>query len=133
MNVNDIFPGQFLKAHDLQGREPICTIAKVECVPMGRTQDVKPVVYFRGKDKGLKLNKTMAAVIASIAGSPDTDRWVGTRVQLFATVADFGGQTYDVVRVKTAAAPRTNGSVAPPVPVVVPVALTPILDDEIPF
>jgi hypothetical protein len=98
--LNDLFPSRYLKAHDLQGHEPVVTIARVACEPMGKTRDVKPVLYFAGKAKGLRLNKTMAVAIAAIAGSDDTDRWPGTAVQLFTTTATFDTRTFPVVRVK---------------------------------
>ena len=99
-NINDAFPSRFLKADDLQGREPVVTIARVTFEPMGRARDVKAVVYFVGKTKGMKLNKTMAAAIERIAGSPLTEDWIGVAVCLYATSADFGTETYPVVRVK---------------------------------
>jgi len=99
-NLNDLFPSKFLKAHDLQGHTPAVTIARVGVEAMGRTRETLPVVYFKGKAKGLKLNKTNAAAIADIAGSAQTEDWIGVAVTLYATVADFGGQTYPVVRVR---------------------------------
>lgn len=98
--LNDLFPSRYLKAHDLQGREPVVTIARVACEVMGKTRESKPVVYFAGKAKGLRLNKTMAVAIAAIAGSEDTDRWVGVAIQLFTTTATFDKVTFPVVRVK---------------------------------
>jgi hypothetical protein len=99
-NLNDVFPSRYLKAADLQNREWTLTIERVELEPMGRTREVKPVCYFVGKTKALKLNVTMARVIAQIAQSEDTDTWRGVVVCLFATVADFGTQTFPVVRIK---------------------------------
>jgi len=75
---------------------------------MGRTREVLPVVYFVGKVKGLKLNKTMATAIAAIAGSDLTEKWTGVALCLYAASAEFGKQAYPVVRVK-AAAQRTAG------------------------
>jgi len=98
--LNDIFPSRYLKAADLQGREPVVTIERVELEPMGRTREIKAVCYFVGKAKGLKLNKTMALAIAQLAHTDDTDGWRGTLVCLYATSADFGKQSYPVVRVK---------------------------------
>jgi hypothetical protein len=108
-NLNDLFPSKYLKAHDLKGTEPTVTIARVELETLGRTREVCPVVYFKGKAKGLKLNKTNATTVSAIAGSPETDAWVGTTVRLFATSATFGDQTYPVVRIKAATAPQTAG------------------------
>ncbi len=109
-NIDDVFTTKYLKAYDLQGREPVVTIAQVELEPMGRTRELKVIVYFEGKTKGLKLNKTMALKIAQIAGSSQTEQWVGTAVQLYVSTADFGGENYDVIRVKapTAAAELTQ-------------------------
>ena len=104
-NINDVFPSKFLKAHDLQGRATTATITRVEFEVMGRTRETLPVVYFRGKQKGLKLNKTNATIIATLAGSAQTEDWVGIAVTLYATVADFGGQSYQVVRVRASTAP----------------------------
>jgi hypothetical protein len=129
MDIQDLFPTKLLKAHDLQGHEPVVTIARVEVEPMGRTREIKAVVYFRGKAKGLKLNKTMATAIARIAGSSNTEAWVGTAVQLFATVADFGGETFQVVRIK---APAGHASQRPAASTAA-VAREPLTVDAIPF
>ncbi len=99
-NINNIFPSKYLKSHELQGREPVVIIDRVELEAMGRTRDVLPVVYFRGKAKGLKINKTMAVVLSQIARSADTDAWRGVTVQLYATSAEFGKQAFPVIRIK---------------------------------
>jgi hypothetical protein len=106
MNILDAFPSKYLKLHELQGKEPIVTIARVALEAMGRTREVCPVVYFVGKSKGLKLNKTMATAIAAIAGSPLTEAWVGAKLQLFGASATFGDQAFPVIRIKAATAPR---------------------------
>jgi hypothetical protein len=113
-NINDVFPSKFLKAHDLQGRAWTLTIARVEFEQMGRTRDTLPVVYFRGKGKGLKLNKTNATAITAVAGSALTEEWPGVVVTIYASVADFGGQSYPVVRVRAATAPAPR-PLPPPV------------------
>ncbi len=100
MNLNTIFPSRYLRAHELQGKEPVVTIDRVELEEMGRTREHLPVVYFRGKAKGLKLNKTMAVAVSQIARSDDTDGWPGTVVQLFATTAEFAKQVHQVIRIK---------------------------------
>jgi uncharacterized membrane protein len=102
-NINEAFPSRFLKAADLRGREPVVTIARVAFEPMGHTREVKAVVYFVGKAKGLKLNKTMATAISAIAGSPLTEAWIGVALCLYATSAAFGRDTFPVVRVKAPA------------------------------
>jgi hypothetical protein len=75
-NINDYFPSRYLKAHDLKGKTPTVTIARVtfDQVRGGRTGSVetKAILHFAGKDKGLLLNKTNARAIIAIAGTAIT-------------------------------------------------------------
>jgi len=105
MNLNDFYPSKYLKAADLQGGSPTVTIARVTQELAGRTRESKLVVHFVGKTKGLLLNKTNALALAAIAGSPETEHWVGIKVKLVATTAQFADQSYPVVRIHAAAAP----------------------------
>lgn len=138
-NVNDIFPSKYLKAHDLQGRAWTLTIVRVEFEVMGRTRETLPVVYFKSKAKGLKLNKTNATAITQAAGSALTEDWVGVVVTIYATVADFGGQAYDVVRIRSAAqvgAPQPRPEARPearPLPPPADELEIDLYDEEIPF
>jgi len=100
MNINDAFPSNYLKASDLGDVQPIVTVERVEVEPVGRTKEMKPVVYFAGKQKGMVLNKTNSKKIAEIAGSNDTDDWTGTAIRLFSTEVDFQGETVEAIRVK---------------------------------
>jgi hypothetical protein len=98
-NINDAFPSNYLKASDLQGRQPVVTIDRVEFEPVGRAREMKPILYFAGKDKGVVLNKTNANKIASISGSTMTEDWTGIRVTLFATHVEFQGETVEAIRI----------------------------------
>jgi len=110
-NINDVFPSKYLKVSDLDGHEPIVTIERVEWEPVGRDREMKAVVYFAGKKKAIVLNKTMATKLTEITGSSMTEAWIGHKVQLFAAEANYGGDTYDVVRIKAVKKP-TSGSAA---------------------
>lgn len=101
-NINDIFPSKYLKAHELKGTSPTVTIERVgvEQVRSRVKVDTKPVLYFRGKTKGLLLNKTMAQSLTEIAQSPLTERWPGVAVTLYATTATFDKAVHDVIRIK---------------------------------
>ena len=120
-NINDYFPSRYLKAHDLKGKTPTVTIARVtfEQVRGGRTGSVetKAILHFAGKDKGLLLNKTNARTVITIAGTPITEQWTGVTVTLFATVDTFGKEQHDVIRIKApvavAAPARRPTSAAP--------------------
>jgi hypothetical protein len=107
-NINDYFPSRYLKAHDLKGKTPTVTIARVtfDQVRGGRTGSVetKAILHFAGKDKGLLLNKTNARAIIAIAGTAITEQWTGVTVTLFATIDTFGKEQHDVIRIKAPAA-----------------------------
>jgi hypothetical protein len=102
VNINDAFPSKYLRAPDLQGTSPTVTVAGVDFKPVGRSREVRPIVRFVGKTKGLLLNKTNALALAAIAGTPQTEQWVGIKVRLVTTTATFAGESYPVIRVQAA-------------------------------
>jgi hypothetical protein len=141
-NINDVYAGggRYLKVADLQGREPIVRIDHVGVELVGRAREEKLVVYFVGKEKGLKLNVTLARQIATIANSPETEDWPGVVLQLYPATAEYGGARYDVVRVR--APQRSAPRAAPPPAVIAPPtprpngsarASAPITEEDIPF
>ena len=130
MNINNAFPSAYLKASDLGETQPVVSIDRVEVEPVGRDKDMKPVIYFAGKTKGMVLNKTNSRKIAEIAGSPDTDDWRGVQIKLFATEVDFQGETVEAIRVK---APFQKIAAKKPVPPPPEPEYAPITDDDIPF
>lgn len=138
-NINDLFPSNYLKASDLGTAQPIVTIARVEHEAVGRDREMKAVIYFNGKEKGVVLNKTNAKKITELVGSPETDEWTGFRIRLFATTTEFGGETVECIRVKAVkdskSKPAGKSKPAPkPAPPVEAAAETDELtDDEIPF
>ena len=76
MKFDDMFPGKFLKAADLNGHPVKVNIEKVELqdvVGQGKEQDYKWVLYFQGKQKGLILNKTNGRAITDVY--EDTEAW----------------------------------------------------------
>ena len=133
-NINDAFPSKFLKANDLGGVECTVVIDRVEFEPVGRDREMKAVLYFAGKHKGLVLNKTIATKVTELTGSALTEEWHGRRVRLYTSEATFGGDTYDVVRVKAAPQPPGQKAPPPPPPPVEDVDHSaPVNDDDIPF
>ena len=134
-NINDAFPSNYLKASDIQGKEPLVTIDRVVFEPVGRKREMKAVIYFKGKDKGVVLNKTNANKIVEITGSAITEEWDGAQIRLYATETEFAGETVDCIRVKPANGskmPRMTPKPAPP-PVVDYDHGEPVTDDDIPF
>lgn len=129
-NINDAFPSNYLKASDLNGQQPVVTIDRVAFEAVGREKEMKPILYFAGKEKGMVLNKTNSKNIANLVGSFETDDWVGFRVRLYATHVEFNGETVEAIRIKAAGTPPPPRPVPPPQPPPDAPALT---DDDIPF
>ncbi len=97
MKIGAAFPGQYLKAADLMGKRVQVTIESVEMEDIGG--ETKPVVHFKGKSRGVVLNKTNANAIWGINGSDDTDDWPGTTIVLYPSKTDFQGKRVDCIRV----------------------------------
>jgi hypothetical protein len=137
MNVNTIFPSNYLKAADLQGKQPRVTIERVELETLGQGKEAqqRPIIYFTGKDKGLVANKTNMSAIAAVFGD-ETDDWAGAEIILFETMVDYQGKVTPAIRVKippVAPAKRqvvTSG--LPQEPKAVPFN-TDVDDDSVPF
>jgi hypothetical protein len=99
-NINDAFPSNYLKASDLKGNQVVVTIDRVEFEPVGRDKDMKAVIYFIGKQKGVVLNKTNAKKITEIAGSALTEEWHGHAIVLYPTETEFAGEQVECIRMK---------------------------------
>jgi hypothetical protein len=129
MKIGTAFPSTFLKADDLQGRRVTVQIDNVTIEELG--DERKPVLHFIGKDRGLVLNKTNAAMVTEIAGSDDTDDWHGVSVVLYPTRVDFQGKRVDAIRIDKAEAAKPASRPAPKP--AAPVDADFIEDDGIPF
>lgn len=135
MRISDAFPSNYLKATDLQDRNVVVKMDRVERERIG--DDEKAVLYFVGKDKGMVLNKTNANNIATVYGDETAD-WRDQEIVLFPAMVDFQGKTVQAIRVRAPQAkdrPRQQQQrVADPIssgPARAPVNDMP--DDDIPF
>lgn len=111
------FDSEYLYAFHLAGREVTVTIDRVtggELTGTGGKKARKPVVFFRGKDKPMALNKTNGKTIAAMYGN-DVSKWVGKQVTLYPTTTNFGNETVECIRIRPGI-PRGNGKGAPPPP-----------------
>jgi hypothetical protein len=127
MKRNDLFPSRFLKHADLQGRPQTVSIKSVTLEDVGDEAKQKPVVRFRGKEKGFVLNATNYDVIADALGD-ETDDWAGQPIELYPTKVAFKGQLTDAIRVRIP--PAKQGPAPAPKPAPAPVDP---LDDDIPW
>ena len=119
MRISSAFPSPYLKAADLQGRRVPVKISRVEMQEF--TDEVKPVVYFEGKPKGLVLNKTNANTISAAYGD-ETEDWEGKETVLYEAEVEYQGRRMPGIRciVQSQRKPQTPPADVGP-------------DDEIPF
>ena len=90
-----VFPSEYLRAADLQGQKVHAKISHVEKRNIG--DEDKYVVFFKGKDKGLVLNKTNANTIIHVYGD-ETHDWEGGDLVLFETMVEYQGQRKPGIR-----------------------------------
>jgi hypothetical protein len=112
IDVRAMYDKTFLYSYDLQGRDITVVISKVvagKVVGEGGKESKKPVIYFRGKEKGLALCITNARTIAAMYGGFDADKWIGKAITLFPTTTQFGPRTVDCIRIR----PTKPGKGAP--------------------
>jgi hypothetical protein len=133
MDIGGAFPSNYIKAADLKGRSTVVEIDRVEFEPVGKDKEMKPVVYFAGKEKGMVLNKTNASKIVSITGSSQTEDWAGSSILIYPTETEFAGETVDCVRIKPVPAQARASQRPAPMPVEQEQPAAPLTDDDIPF
>lgn len=100
MKGSAVFPGKYLRADDLGGKEPVVTISHIKVETLG--EDSKPVIYFEGKERGLVLNKTNWSALVDVTGEEDSDDWEGKRVKLVVRKVEFQGKRVPAIRIEEA-------------------------------
>lgn len=95
MKISEEFPSKYLKSSDLKGQEVRVIMGRVEREEIG--QDKKLVLYFKGKEKGMVLNKTNANTIGDFYGD-DSDDWYDQPLILFAIRTEYQGKPVDGLR-----------------------------------
>jgi hypothetical protein len=127
--VGDAFPSKWLKASDLGDARVVVTIENVEFHEIGQDKkEKKPVLFFKGKSKGLVLNVTNARKIVKITGTEEMNDWHGWPIMLYTTEVEAFGEMTQALRVREA--PQRDGRPVAPPP---PPPPTPADDDEVPF
>lgn len=106
MHIDSAFPSKYLKASDLQGRNVTVKMGRVEQEKIG--DDMKLILYFQGKEKGVVLNKTNANNVAAIYGG-ETEDWYGKEITLVEAMVDFQGKSVPAIRMR---APARNSAPA---------------------
>lgn len=98
---DELYPGRFVKAADLKGKQVTLTIAAVNLEELvgDKGKQVKGTLAFERAEKLLALNKTNGLCLKAMFGSK-VQQWVGKRVTLFPTkVRGASGEEEDAIRV----------------------------------
>jgi hypothetical protein len=98
MDVNEMFPGRYIKAETLNGKARTYHVVAVERVKLS-DGSLKPVITFEDEDMKFILNRTNADSIVQIYGR-DSDNWIGKLIELYPTRTQFGTKMVDAVRVR---------------------------------
>ena len=105
-DFDDLYGSKYFSAADLHGETIRRNIGKVEIGDLkdkdGSTKR-KFVVYFKGVDKPLVLNRTNAQKLAAVLGK-DPTAWVGVICELYAEMTSLGKEGVRLRTIKSAAA-----------------------------
>lgn len=102
---DDLYPGRFIKAGELQGKKLTLKIAKIQIDELvgEKGPKIKGIITFERDDphaaKEMALNKTNGTCLREMFGRKVQD-WKGKRVTLFATVIESGAfKGKDAIRI----------------------------------
>ena len=137
MKRSDVFKSRFLNADNVPS-PIVVTIAFAKKEPLenmkGQSED-KCVLYFSDHKQNLALNGINFDSVEDISGEDDTDRWPGTRIEIYRTMTEVSGKPTPCIRVR---APSTEMALGKPVAKSTPETETTKpakadMNDEIPF
>ncbi len=124
MDLNDFRNSTYLTQRDIDKLAPQrrrVTVDHVEAEKVGEEKYLRLITYFASLDKALVTNITNGEILAEIAGSTDTDDWVGAHVEIYVDPnVGFGGKRTGGIRLRSIPS-RKDQSVKDD------------FDDEIPF
>lgn len=132
--LEEFFPSKHLKAADLDGKEIKVTIARIDREKIG--DDMKAVVYFNGKTKGVALNKGNTKILADAFGR-DSNGWFGQEVILYAIWTEYQNKPVQGLRLRLPHGGAPVRAPARPDPISSGPPAKPMapadMDDDIPF
>lgn len=98
-----LFTGKYLASPDLGQGEPTVEIARITCEVVKdeekKTERERWIAFFKGKDKGMLLNRSNSILIAAICKSDKTEDWIGHSITIGVRKVKMGGDLVDGLRV----------------------------------
>ena len=112
-----MFPGQYVAAAELKGRDATVTIKRVMKAELTTTKgpEMKWLVYFTDASKPLVLNVTNSRTIAELHGAK-AELWAGKRITLYPTTCQAFDKLTDCIRVRDKLPKAANGKHSEPEP-----------------
>lgn len=100
VDFDQLYPGRFLKSGDLLGKKVTVVINDVTIDELEgeKGKKVQGILYLRGKDKQIVLNKTNGICLKAMFGRKLGD-WIGKRIVIFQSQTRFGADTVDCIRI----------------------------------
>ena len=114
MDYEAMFPGRFLKAADLAGREVTLTVERIEMSDLEEDDGEKKqrgIMRFVGKKKGLLMGRTNGEACRAMWGR-DMDGWAGKRVTIGPDVVKEKGQFFGEPCIRVHGSPDLDGPVS---------------------
>lgn len=125
--IGSLFPGEFLSGKEGGWPRKFTISHLVESMKVG--EDMKPVLYFIGEERGLALGPVTGAQVAEACGTEDYEDWVSREIVVyFDPEVYFGKKKTGGLRVR---APKQQG--AKPATKPAPPPIEEDMDDDIPF
>lgn len=132
MKIGELYPSKYVKSDDIKGQRLQLQVGKVVMEDIA-DNEIKPVMYFNGKEKGMVLNKTNAMLCAHCWGD-ETDAWAGQWLDLFVEPKMFQGKVVDGISVAPKLPNSQSAPAQPAAPEPPPQAPGPDgIVDDIPF
>lgn len=127
--IGALFPGEFWAGKDGGWPRKFTISHLVESMKVG--EDMKPVLFFIGEERGLALGPTTGAQVAEACGTEDYEDWVSREIVVyFDPNIMFGGKRTGGLRVR---APKQQAAKPAAKPVPKQTTVDEDMDDDIPF
>jgi hypothetical protein len=95
MDMSNVYPSRFLRAPDLEDQEK--TVHILDVVMEQIMAEFLPVIYFRGIEKGMRLNKQNNTFLCDLYGK-ESNNWKGRPIVLIPDTVVIQGQVHPTIR-----------------------------------
>ena len=95
-DFSDRYGGRFLNATHVP-KPFVGVVDRVEDLEIEEGKKPKPVLFLKNLERGIVLNATRYDAMAEIAGSRNTDDWIGYEVEVRKGKTNYAGKSTDCV------------------------------------